>query len=777
MKRDALGRAALVALGLGSIGAAVDGSGLGAFSVAASSGMYASATGTGTACTYGSPCSLSTLITKLSTAGQGTGYLRSIGGVYRQASTLALTSANSGSSGHTITIQNAPGDAPVISGAIAVTGWTSCASGCPSNTPSTAIYKATVPSTVATREIYVGGWRATRATGYYYGTWGISGGTFTGANTVYTWPDIVGVQAEGLTQWRWFECPVVSATSSTLNVASTCYNASQSSAMGGVTFGQIYWLENALELLTQPGMWYFDEAGENGAADTLYYWPRPLDNMATADVEFPILETVASMTGVSNFTFGPGITIAGGTYLHPNTADGFVPIQGAYAYQTVGSTSTCGIPLTSGGLSMCSFMATPNISIQTSTNVSFVGNAITEMGGIGLALWNGSQNDTVNANAIWSPGAAGLQIGDISYLGDYTLGGPRQVESNTVTNNYVFNAGDEYWSAPGIETGLTLSDAINNNEVLGGPYDGVMIGDFTTSATGSWALNTYSNNLVQWNMWRTQDGANLYTIGAMASGLGDVWSGNVTSNGINDGWGPYIDNNSSYKTGNGNVYEIDGTTNTTYLKCQTGGGEVAVNNTLTATYSNQSATSPSVCDSSNSFAAPTAITNIHSSLVAAIYAASGANWRTLDISYGKTATASSNSSSAGNAVDGSWATTWTSSDAAPYWQVNLGAVYAVDTVEIAPIVITNITSAPPGQQSERRSYAALVGNDPTFASYSTCGFVDSSGQYWYNKMASFACSPALSGQYVRLAKHCYAGDSACTTNETFGFSEVRIHGQ
>jgi hypothetical protein len=773
--RSAVERVALtllvIALAFASSGAAVDGSGLGAFSVQPSSGFYASATGTGTSCAESSPCALSALIAKLSTAGQGTGYLLSSGGVYRQTSTLALTSSNSGSSGHTITLTNAPGNAPVVSGAIQVTGLTSCASGCPSNTPSASIYRAVLPTTVNARELYANGVRMPRAAGYYYGTWGISGGTFTGANTVYTWPDIVGVQAEGMTQWRWFECPVVSATSSTLNVASICYNASQSSALGGVTFGQIFWLENALELV-QPGQWYFDAAGENGTADTLYVWPPPTLNLSTADIEFPILETVLSMTGVSNVTV-TGITFAGGTYLHPNTSDGFVPVQGSYAYQTVGSTSNCGLPLTTGGLSMCSFMITPNISIQTSTNVSFSGNALTEMGGIALALWNGSQSDTVTANSIWRPGASGIQVGDISYLADYTQGGSRQVQTNTVTNNFIFQPGGEYRSAPGIELGLTIGDVVTYNDVRGSGYDGIMIGDFNTTAIGSWASNTTGNNFSWWNMWWLQDGANIYTVGAMASGLGDVMSGNCTSNGLNDGWGYYLDNNSSYKTGNGNVYEIDGPSNTTYLKCQTGGGEVAVDNTLTATYSNEGATSPSVCDPSNSFATPTAIAGLHDPLVASQYAACGPNWRSPNISYGKTATASSNSSSAGNAVDGNWSTSWTSSDSSPYWQLNLGAVYVVDTVIIYPIQITNFTVSP-GQQSERRSFAIEIGNDPTFATYTTFAQIDSSGFYWPNEPMGF--TGAATGQYVRLAKKCVPGDSACTVAETWGFSDVEVDG-
>src|SRR5580704_2211593 len=128
-----------------------------------SSGMFASANGTGSTCTLSAPCSLTTARSILSAAGQGTVNLLSTGGVYRLSSTLAFTSADSGTNGHTITYQAAAGQAPVFSGAVQITGMTSCASGCPSNTPSPLIYKITLSSSIASRELYVNGNQATRA--------------------------------------------------------------------------------------------------------------------------------------------------------------------------------------------------------------------------------------------------------------------------------------------------------------------------------------------------------------------------------------------------------------------------------------------------------------------------------------------------------------------------------------------------------------------------------------------------------------------------------------
>src|ERR1700691_161937 len=211
-----------------------------------SSGMFASANGTGSTCTLSAPCSLATARSILSAAGQGTVNLLSTGGVYRFSSTLAFTSADSGTNGHTITYQAATGQTPILTGAVQITGMTSCAFGCPSNTPSPLIYKITLSSSIASRELYVNGNQATRAVAYYFGTFpGVGSNGWSGSNTVYLWPDIVGTEAVGINSFRYFECPLTSATSSEIISTTNCFTASQESILGGITFNEPYWLANA----------------------------------------------------------------------------------------------------------------------------------------------------------------------------------------------------------------------------------------------------------------------------------------------------------------------------------------------------------------------------------------------------------------------------------------------------------------------------------------------------------------------------------------------------
>ncbi|MBC3839500.1 hypothetical protein GXW82_02595 [Streptacidiphilus sp. 4-A2] len=101
-------------------------------------------------------------------------------------------------------------------------------------------------------------------------------------------------------------CPVQSITAdpgggSDINVAPGCwaannvdvpnlgfpFNGSGLPALDGVSY-----LENAYQLLTAPGQFYLDQR-----AGYLYYIPTPGQDMHSADVELPTLQTLVSLDG------------------------------------------------------------------------------------------------------------------------------------------------------------------------------------------------------------------------------------------------------------------------------------------------------------------------------------------------------------------------------------------------------------------------------------------------------------------------------------------------
>jgi hypothetical protein len=125
--------------------------------------------------------------------------------------------------------------------------------------------------------------------------------------------------------WKQLRCPLSSITKtasggSSLNVNPTCFDNNNSdvpdvgfpfNGAGLPVLNAITWIENAYQLLTQPGQFYLDSA-----AGYLYYIPRPGQNMATADAELPVLTDLVDLAGtpghltVTNDT-DPGITYTG----------------------------------------------------------------------------------------------------------------------------------------------------------------------------------------------------------------------------------------------------------------------------------------------------------------------------------------------------------------------------------------------------------------------------------------------------------------------------------
>src|SRR6266700_2522176 len=121
--------------------------------------LFASPTGTGTACTQSQPCRLVQAQQTVRTmTAQATGdiVVALAGGTYRLASPLRFGVQDSGLNGHKVVYQAAPGQTPMISGGQRVTGFTVFDA-------TKNIFRAPVPAGTTSRQLFVDGVRATRA--------------------------------------------------------------------------------------------------------------------------------------------------------------------------------------------------------------------------------------------------------------------------------------------------------------------------------------------------------------------------------------------------------------------------------------------------------------------------------------------------------------------------------------------------------------------------------------------------------------------------------------
>src|SRR5580692_4946836 len=145
--------------------------------------LYASPTGSGTACSQAAPCSLSgaqgAVRSELAATSGADVTVLLQDGTYRLASTWTFGAADSGSPGNPVVWRAAPGAHPVISGASQVTGWTEVGS--------SGVWSAPVPTGSASRQLYVNGQEAPIASASP-SVLGFSG-SWTGSSTGYSISD------------------------------------------------------------------------------------------------------------------------------------------------------------------------------------------------------------------------------------------------------------------------------------------------------------------------------------------------------------------------------------------------------------------------------------------------------------------------------------------------------------------------------------------------------------------------------------------------------------
>ncbi len=522
---------------------------------AASSTFTASPSGSGSTCSVSNPCSLQVAQQQARLAARTVQSNISVvldDGTYRLDHTLSFDAAqgDSAPAGYTLTYQAAPGAHPVISGGEQVTGWTQTTGG---------IWEASVPAGTDTRQLYVDGVRANRASGSVpVGLTQTATGYTASASTLASWGNISNVEFVYNASWTQIRCGIASVSGTTVTMQEPCFQ-NATLKQYGVNASQPSYIENAKELLTQAGQFYLDQSTK-----TIYYMPREGQNLASADVEIPRLQTLVSGTGteanpLTGLAF-KGISFEYGGWTGPNGPDGFAEVQanmrltGNNAYSNEG-TCTRFSTTNPGTCPYGAWTMTPgNVVFDHTSGLSITGSTFEHLGAAGLQLGQDVDGSTIQGNEFTDISGNGLEIGN------GTDADPTDVAllpaNNTIADNWVHNVAVEYTGGVGIFQGYTRNDVIEHNQINNVPYSGISSnwgwGRTATEATG----NKILNNLVFDYLQQRIDGGGIYVLGiegsSIASGL--TISGNVVRNAAGSvGHAIYTDGGSEYITMTGNA--------------------------------------------------------------------------------------------------------------------------------------------------------------------------------------------------------------------------------
>lgn len=493
---------------------------------------YAAPDGAGADCTQAAPCSLTGArdVVRQHTADMtGDLVVRLLGGTYPETGPLTLTgTADSGTNGFAVVYEAARGAHPVLSGGRRITGW--------SRADADRNVWRTHVGDLETRQLYVDGVRAVRDHGQVNpdGWTKTATGWTAPDETMAGWRNPRDVEILGFYRWKAFRCPVDTITGRDVTMQQPCWENAQRGAFGIHT---VTWVENAYELLGTPGQFYLDR----GAGD-LYYVPRPGEDMTSADVEAPVAQSLLTGTGTADAPLHDvvvrGLTFAYATWLGPNSGVGYPGGQsGVYAV--------------TGGAHPVWLKTPANVSFAHAKHVRIEGNTFVHLGGAGLTLDTGSQDDTVAGNVVADTSHSGIQIGDSE---DSAQADPGQQNArNTVSDNVLRDIGAEYPNAAGIWFGYSDSGTISGNDLADLSHTGISIGWGWGKA--SYAKdNTVSGNLIRHAGQVLWDMGGIYTLSAQP---GSTITGNVidgvghdadnVSNGI------YLDEGTAYYTARHNV--------------------------------------------------------------------------------------------------------------------------------------------------------------------------------------------------------------------------------
>ncbi|MEU5340741.1 MULTISPECIES: right-handed parallel beta-helix repeat-containing protein [unclassified Streptomyces] len=493
--QDRLSRACLTGVtALAAVTATVLAQATPAFAARATT-LYVSPDGQGTACSVAHPCSITQAKAKVRTLNahmRADIVVRLAGGTYRLAAPLTFTRADSGTNGHRVVWQAAPGARPVISGARKATGWTRQDS-------AKNIWKAKVGTGFDIRQLYVDGVQATRARTQLDRadlTSDANGYTFTSDALKYlnSLADPGRTEIDALGSFTNRYSPVAGIRDGVITMKQPAWN---NNTFGYDTIGNPFrkgplYIENAYELLDSAGEWYL-----NTRTGTLYYKPLPGQNMSTADVEMPRLESLLSIGGTyqapaTHITFS-GLQFSHTSWLQPSTGQG-------YANQQTGAFIHGAWDRPSDALDSCQygcklFEATrPHwhqmpaaVQVSAASHISFTGNRFTQLGQVALGIGNdanahttgvglGADTISVTGNVFTQGAGGGVVVGGVQADAHHPSDSRMTNRNITISNNVMHDLALDYRDMTAVLVTYATNATVSHNEIYDMPYTGIAIG-------------------------------------------------------------------------------------------------------------------------------------------------------------------------------------------------------------------------------------------------------------------------------------------------------------
>ncbi|MDA3926965.1 MAG: right-handed parallel beta-helix repeat-containing protein [Kiritimatiellae bacterium] len=392
------------------------------------------------------------------------------GGVYPQSETVVFTAEDSGTKQSPISYQAYPGEKPVISGGVAISGWQLDTGDQSKKMCNGKLWRTKLPSSkFRFNQLFVNGERRTRARIPNKGSFlradgpiskNNSKGFFFKEGDLQNWDNMRDIICVVYHSW---ESSIHHIRSVDTEFSQVTFRESAPWAMGHWEKQQRYYVENVFEGLDEPGEWYLDRT-----QDALYYYPLPGETMESIQVAAPVVSsTLIRFAGdASKGKSIENLHFKGISFVHANADLKRIRNSGqGEIYQ-------------------------PALIMATGLrNSSFEDCEVAHAGAHGIWMAAGCEDNRIQRCHIHDLGGGGVYIG-----GGWGVQDDTPVQRIVVDNNFIHDSGHLFHGAHGVWIGKSSYNSVTHNEISNLDYSGISCG-------WSWGFqpSTAHHNILDFN--------------------------------------------------------------------------------------------------------------------------------------------------------------------------------------------------------------------------------------------------------------------------------------
>ncbi len=264
-----------------------------------------------------------------------------------------------------------------------------------------------------------------------------------------------------------------------------------------------FFIENALELLDEPGEFYFDKT-----AKKMYYYPYAQEDMTTAEVYAGTTEKMLRIRGSSATKKVSDIELNNLTFKYGALNE---ISKNGVKFNQADNEWYCN---TSNSASYTDRMFPAQITINRAKNITIKNCDFACLGSNGINMDNAVSDAVVEGNIFREISGTALVVGNFLH-GNSMVSGQERVKNVEVANNVIRRVANEYTGCTAISVYYAGNINVHHNDIKDIPYTGISVGWGWGADVADCRDIMVTHNRIENATQKTPDGAHVYTLSRM----------------------------------------------------------------------------------------------------------------------------------------------------------------------------------------------------------------------------------------------------------------------